>query len=392
MPPPHLLIALSEDLTGISRLPRTLNAAGIRVAVLSPPRFLINRSRFVERWHSCDGDADAVAQALRDLLADPAHTFDLVVVGDDALLKAVARRSEEPWTHCVLPVDLRRVPATIVYSKTFFYQAFESSAVPLPRSWVCASAEQIQAAASQLGYALILKEAFGFAGLGVRTFYRSEELAAYVVCRTNESECLIQEFVPGVIATVDVLYERGRARAWVSSQILRTSNGPCGSSSARRFVHMPELAPIVEEVGRLTGAHGLVGLDFIRPTDGRKAVLLEVNFRPTAGHSLATLARIDFGKQLCCMMQKEPFGAALQLADEARDSAEIPMFPEDWERSITDKDWGGMLRWLFFPSYWRHLPWGDPALMGQHGLDTLKRLAGYPSRVLGRMTRKARSR
>ena len=383
---PHLLIALSEDLTGISRLPRTLHAAGIHVSVLSPSQFLINRSRFVDQQYRCKQGPDAVAQALHDILADTSCTVDLAVLGDDALLKAVALRAAEPWTHSILPIDLQRVPADIVHSKTVFIQALRGSLEKtLPRSWTCSTSDQIQSAASQLGFPLILKEAFGFAGSGVWKFSLMRELIAYMDSRSNSLDCIIQEFVPGSNLTVDVLFDRGHVRAWVSSQILRTNNGPYGSSSARRFVCMPELAPIVEELGRLTGAHGLCGLDFIYQFDTRRAVLLEVNFRPTAGHSLAQFAQLDFGKQMCAMLRNEPRGEVLQLT---RDSVSIPMFPEDWERAITDKDWRGMLKWMFFPSYWKYLPWGDPALLSQHGLNTLKRLAGYPSRVLERMTKK----
>lgn len=372
-----VLIALSQDFTGISRLPRILKRNGIHISVLCAPHFMLSCSRFVDERFGCSQEPALAAETLREHLAQRPNTYAMVIPGDDPLLEALAKRSGENWVRDILPVDLNKVPASFVYSKSTFVQTFQNSTVPFPRSRVGTSLDEAVLAASELGQPFIFKEDSGFAGTGVRLLANIEDLKAFFDRRDVKTPWIIQQEIRGRIATTDVLFDRGVPRAWASSLVVQTRNGRFGSSSIRQFTTLPDIERILADVGRITGAHGMMGLDLIVDESCDRSVTLELNCRPTAGHGVAAQVGIDFGTFLAAQFRGEP---PAEHAAPVGPTLIVPMFPEDLDRAITEKDWAALFKWACFPSYWKHMPWNDSTLLMRQFNDVRLRLTNWISR------------
>ncbi|HLX64329.1 MAG TPA: hypothetical protein VKX17_23855 [Planctomycetota bacterium] len=393
---PKVLLALTLDFPGVSRLPSILSRHGFQVSTFCPPQFLLPLSRFVQIRHACSSDARAAIESLR--LHFESNIYDAVILGDDALLEAAAQRADEAWTHALFPIDIRRVPASVLYSKAAFFRTLEPSGLALPRTRIGRDPSDARDAANEIGFPLIFKEERGYAGMGVQRFFDQSTLDQFLAQRTAgapassrpaalgapassrpgcPSAWLLQSEIQGRIATADVLFDRGLPRLWAFSYALNTRNGTFGPSTVREFAAMPDVEPILKTVGLLTGAHGFVGLDFIHEQPSGRLVLLEMNCRPTAGHALAARAGIDFGKEFAAMLRGEKSSA--QNPPRIRPTR-VPMFPEDFDRAITDKDWPALFKWICVPWYWRHMPLNDPRVMLRHAGDTWRRFGKWVTR------------
>ncbi len=303
----------------------------------------------------------------------------MVILGDDPLLEAVARRAGEAWTQALLPLDCARMNASLVYSKITFAKLSESAGLPVPQSKIGSSPDDARAAVAAFQFPLIFKEESGFSGSGVFKFDDLAALENYCKRRTLAQEWLMQAEIKGRVGTVDALFDHGVPTLWVCSYAVNTRNGPFGSSSVRQFFGFAEIQPLLESLGKATGVNGLVGVDFMHEQPNGRIVLLEMNCRPTAGHAIAEQDGIHFGAALCRQLRGE---AAVKNTPLER-LATIPLFPEDVDRVITDKDWPGIAKWIVFPSYWRCLPWSDPGLLARHIGDTCGRLRDWMLRTSG---------
>jgi len=363
-----ILLVLSIDRIGIGRLPRALKRHGFKVDILAAPHFLICSSRFVDTRYESSPNPEVTANRLRDHLAVQLRPYDLVVIGDDRLLEVLARRAGEPWARALLPFCVEQVDPACSFSKLAFFELCKKHNLTIPVSAVIRADTMIDPQ-KEFQYPLILKKDTGCSGNGICEINSTEELVAYHHGMPKGTACLIQQKVLGRNLTVDVLFEKGSPRAWTCSYILHVQNSPFSASAVREYVNVPEVAPILGQLGLLTGAHGLLGLDFIHEQPSGRLVLLEWNCRPTVGHTIAMDVGVDFGLELKAMLAKKP---ALKQR-QTKDRTIQPLFPEDLNRAISNKDWRGILRWALLPQYWRYMPWRDFPQMRWHFWHTLRR-------------------
>src|ERR1043165_419358 len=369
---PRVLIALTRDFPGIARLPRALKSQGLSVGVRSPAPFELQLTRFADARFTCSSDPRAAAEELRTHVQT--HSYDMAIAADDPLLEALAQRAGEAWGQTFGPLAFSRTPPACLYSKSAFLNLIEHSGIDVPLTRVCRTREEAVQAAAEVGFPLIFKKDIGHSGSGVRKIFDAAELDACLKDADAAQPFLIQREIKGLTATADMLFDHGVPRAWVCSYASRTRNGPFGSSSVRQFVNLPGIEPILKKVGTVTGFHGMAGLDFIHEQPSGKLVLLEMNCRPTPGHALRSPAGIDFGKELRAMLKGAAPTAAMTVR---KNPTNVPMFPEDFDRAITDRDWPGLCKWIFCPPYWRFMPWLDPRLFARYIADAFRRFGKW---------------
>src|SRR5207248_1425247 len=97
------------------------------------------------------------------------------------------------------------------------------------------------------------------------------------------------------------LFDHGTLICWLAASIHRPWPGPYGPASVREIVSRPQLETVLERIGRITGYHGLCGIDLIQ--DARDQLLvLELNARPTNGYHPGRVVGVDFAKSIRAML------------------------------------------------------------------------------------------
>jgi glutathione synthase/RimK-type ligase-like ATP-grasp enzyme len=351
-------------MSGISRLPAVLARHGIHVTVLTAPEHQLALTRRSSARVSCAPGETATAEALLRHLDSGSAAYDFVILGDDPLLERIARL--DGASH-LLPCSSN---SDLAWSKHAFAKLCADEDLPSPATCAVRTAEEARAAATRIGYPLIFKSTTGFAGSGVHRCNDAAQLDRHLGHLDGEQPWLVQRFVEGPVGTVDTLFWQGRPVAWTSALVTSTCNGPFSSSTSRRFHRLAGLDQLLHRIGRRSGLHGFAGLDFILRHDGTPA-LLEMNCRPTIGHSLGAGAGVDFGRVLAGLLTGQLEESPSQQPDDGRI---IRFFPEDFGRSLGERDYRGALAWLLLPSRWRLLPWQEPRLFLRQLSDIIARI------------------
>jgi glutathione synthase/RimK-type ligase-like ATP-grasp enzyme len=353
----RVLLACASDWTAPARLPRVLRRAGLHATALTAPGRALAATRFIREVIDAPLELDAYIERLREVAAP----FDWVWIIDDPLLAALAARRDEPWLDGILPIAPSHPWSAILASKAAFTQLGEAAGLPVPRSRACATLDEARRAAEIVGYPLMLKQSASFGGLGVARVRGPDELAQ-AWAAVGGDLAVAQSFVDGPIGNTVVLYDHGRAVCWMSAFKERTYPGPFGPSSARRFMDHPDVAPLVERTGALTGYHGFCALDWVRDASDRLRVI-ELNARPVPTIHFGPLAGVDFGRAVREILDGKP---TVQVPPRPpADAPIVPMFPEDVWRAATE-DQVRIASWLPRPGRYTDLPWQDLPLLFHH--------------------------
>src|SRR5262249_30024251 len=146
---PWILVACSSDWASPARLPRVLQRAGARVAVLSARGRPLASTRFVDRRIAAPADLEGYLATLREHLAET--RYDWTLVTDDPLLDALAARRSEPWCAPLLPIAAAHPWSRILASKAAFSELGAAAGLPIPPSRVCRTLDDARAAVEAVG-------------------------------------------------------------------------------------------------------------------------------------------------------------------------------------------------------------------------------------------------
>lgn len=345
---PRVLVAGLDPARNASRLPLMLAAAGCRITALCPNDTSLAHSRLIERHVPNVRDDDpATVAAMRRTLEE--H-YDLVVIADEAMLIAMASRLQ-PWMRGVLPVEPEFEACRLILDKHRMLRAMSAAGVAIPPFVTVASSGDLAAAAAQLGYPLMLKDAVGCGGVGVRRVDAPDALASAFESLDPAGAVTLQRFVRGRAGCTDLLFDHGVARCWTSAYMLEQWPTPFDPATLREPVAEPRIEAMARAVGAATGFHGLGGIDWIRDEDDR-LYFLEFNARVT--HVVGP-ARPAFAREIGAMLAGVPATPhEIVLAPNP-----IPVFPTHFIRALKTRRAGELLGWLPFRTTSADLDWKD---------------------------------
>jgi hypothetical protein len=290
-------------------LPHLLHEAGATTTAFSPWHLKLNP--YVCEHIAGSRDATEAAIGLEELLSR--RRFDLVIIADDDLLRALVERCDLAAPPSWLPFDPHNDDArSFLLSKHEFANCASRFGIPVPESHLAGSLEEAALYAERFGFPVVLKGAHGSAGNAVYVASDASALHSggtklFAFC----NRILVQRYVKGPLAAASVLYDRGEVVGY-SSHLLECPFPRSFSASTVRspFTH-PTFEAVVGAVGAATRFHGLVGIDFVQDEKTGELFALEVNPRPTTGFSDSASTRAFFAPLLAGFLKGEaPRGRA----------------------------------------------------------------------------------
>ncbi|MFZ6754428.1 ATP-grasp domain-containing protein [Undibacterium sp. Dicai25W] len=354
----RVLIVTYAHWEGLSRLPALLHEAGCEISVLGVPDSFPTYSRFVKHQFISPNDVDAVVADLNVHLQGQKNKYDWIVIGDDPLLYALEKRRNEAWVKAIFPTIVGNRGIDFITSKSVFIQHCQKEQIVVPDFDLCSDFDELRAAGERLGYPIVLKDAQGFAGLAVHIVENEAALSKIHL----QQQVIAQRFIYGRLASAAAIYREGKPIAWFSYYRSRTW-GDLGPSAAIEFKVFPEIEKLLTQLGNLSGFNGLCGIDFIEQEETGQLVLLEQNFRPTLTMDLGRRVGVDFSKAIRILLNMDTSnGNHMPMQKEVRKNI-VPLFPQDVFRAIDAKDHRGLLKWLWYPLWWREMRWAEPFIM-----------------------------
>ena len=354
---PKLLVVASVNWEGLSRAPYLFAKAGWIVDVFTSPEFFLARSSFINEIHAKSGSPSELVEQLKCFLERHGREYKKILLGDDPLIWELAGRRNEPWARALLPCADDDQTIDFLIFKTNFILNCEKNGIPIPRSFVCTTAEQLDHAVREVGFPLILKRDQGHSGEGVKLVNSREELGDLGLA----SSVVVQKLIQGKICSAAALYKDGVLLGFYSYFRSRTW-GSFGSSTAIKFQVFPELAGALQRLGQISKFDGLCGIDFMHEESTSKIYILEQNFRPTLTMLLGPKAGVDF----VSLLRDWDHPRGIPVLQQPAVQSVVPLFPSDVVRAISQRDLPILLRWLVDPRWIREVGWHDRKLLAHN--------------------------
>lgn len=354
-------------------LPRLLRHAGLDVDTICRPGCPVRRSRYISRVHEVGGSEAAFFDAVRDILAQAPAPYLWVVPVTDTDVRGLARRASEAWVGPILPTSRDAAVVRALLDKPAMEQLLASAGVRQPRARRVSTPDELIAFGAEAAWPVMLKPVDGVGGGGVvRVDQPGQAVDAMQRAGAGHPDLMVQEYIPGPVASCQVVSARGVPLAWATSYKIRTWPGAFGPSSAVRF---EPVQGIEEQVMRIVSAlhfHGALSVDFIVDRRTGEPVIIEVNARPAGLMTRGHRAGVDFAAALRQMLFGTP---PVTHTRGTRRVVTAGLYPQDLVRCAEERAWGSLRDWLRLNTL-RDIPWGDPAVLAHHTKYLVSRLAG----------------
>lgn len=378
----RLLIVAVQDWVGIARMPRALRDAGFEVAVLAPRGSYLTKTRYAARWYPMpllplrwDG---AVIHAI--------HEWQPVAVipGDDLATQLLHRLRDRappraPEVARVLDISLGGARAL---HKGHVQQIAQQLGLPIPPQAPVHRPEDALRFSHAWGFPCVLKQPYGFGGLGVhvcdsvaalegklRRFFPSRprrllnylasawvrllpagvEPAPWPQLPLVARDLQIQRFIPGAPALYCMSALRGLVLAGFAARKERVHPTPSGPSTLVYILDHPEMAQAAAAMASQLQCSGFASFDFILEAGSGRPYLLECNPRPVPVTHLGRLV----GADLCAALYQQLASGRPPQQGPVK-SLEVALFPQEWRRDPSSPALGAA---------YHDVPWDDPALL-----------------------------
>lgn len=367
-----LMVSTASQWLGPARMARALAKTGCEVSLLAPADSLAAKSRYISKRRVLAGNAIPMEwlQSLIAAIDDVAPR--LLVPCDEMALRLLFAVVLDPPRD--LPSVTRlRLEALIRTSlgDPEFYQtsidkillppAAEALGIRVPPHVLADGVDEALACAGALGYPLVLKRRFGFAGEGVAIVGDADDLVRQGKAlltpdqldlgQRHPRQLLVQGFIRGP-------YHSQAFATWQGEPLARfawerqVATAPCkGQTSVLRFVRSPESEAYTETLCKAFGISGFCNVQFVLDEDGR-AYLLEINRRVVTHMHMGERVGADLAAAIAHRLRGLPPLPRVPPPPESGPS--VAIFPREWLRDPRSP-------WLRQCA--SDVPWDDPALI-----------------------------
>ena len=169
---------------------------------------------------------------------------------------------------------------------------------------------------------------------------------------------MAQAFVPGPVASCQVVFDHGRPLGWCTSYKVRTWPGSVRAMLGDRLRADSRRGRDAALIGEALGFHGALSVDMIVDERSGAPVVIEVNPRPAGIMSRGRRAGVDFASAVRQMLFGIQSGAHTRGT---RRRVTAGLYPQDLVRCIEEGEFRPLRDWLGLATL-ADLPWTDPAV------------------------------
>jgi predicted ATP-grasp superfamily ATP-dependent carboligase len=371
--PTVLLVSTATRWYGTARMPRVFANAGFEVVLLAPTGSLAAKSRYVSRIVSISANAIPMELLVALIRAvDDVSPRVLIPCDEMAVRLLFALRLKPPAgldsaTNSRLVALMNRSLGDAEFfsasiDKTLLPAAAQSLGVRVPPYAVVTRAHDAIEHGSSLGYPLVVKRRFGFAGQGVAIASSRDELIGACerllrpdqldIGENHSPQLLIQKFIVGPHHSQALVALDGVPLAGFAWERASASDPVKGQTVLLRFVHSPQTRAYSEGLCRGFGMSGLFNMQYLIDAATGEAHLLEINRRIVTHMHLGERVGIDLAQALRRGLDGEIPASA--LAPDATTAASITIFPREWLRNPASP---------YLTDHPVDVPWDEPELL-----------------------------
>ena len=228
-----------------------------------------------------------------------------MLIADEPLLRTFLISPAVPALARLAPLTGNPLQLARILSKVSFTEDCQKAGVAVPSFRVIARPED-KLRRSWRGVPTVTKVEESLSGSGVRVIQSQEQLDAANMELTSRP-LLVQEYKHGRVGATAVLFDNGEPRCWFSYFLCRNWPHEYAAASALEVFWHPAIEGILAALGRMTGFHGLCGIDWVLDAQTGRPLVLEMNPRPTPGIYASHIAGVDFSHAIARWLSGDCF-------------------------------------------------------------------------------------
>ena len=383
-----LVVARCNGWTGIARLPKALQHAGFKVAVLCYPEAFLAKTRYVDTYyllknneHSDEEFGQLMARAIVDWKPQ------LVVPGDEPTIHLLHWLTQDREGIASMPDKVLKVLQRSLGSPEHFVSTNNKNTtcrvaselgLRVPEQvHVKNPNEALRFYARRSDRAVVLKAPCGWAGLGVRVCANEAQIRSAFKrlsnlegvgpindhppvpesAKTKQNAAWLdshflsaQQFISGTAAIYSAVALKGELLAGYSALKELVHLPPTGPGAVVRFIDHPEMTATASTLINHFRYTGFIEFCFMVEKNTGHAYLLECNPRPAPIASLGSQIGVD----LCEALFRKLNRRRARASNSFKAGTVIAIFPQEWRRDPESA-------WLRNACH--DVPWDDPELL-----------------------------
>lgn len=332
------------------RLPEFLAGPNVRITLICCTSSLLRKSEFIDEVITVSRHPKCTNFA-QDLLSNTELLSEIdgwvIFASDDDLYKVAHSDIDQNLKLKLLPVQNPDF-INLVGSKAEFIRTCIENRIPIPRSEIAISSDQIKKVIENFPAPFVVKGDQGSSGAVVRIVSGESKLAENPV-PDSWYPIVVQAFVKGDPRGVDAFFRNGHLLAWIYSGFLVTSS-EFGPSLSRRYIEPPtfDFVEALQKYGATIGAHGFANCSFFYLAEENRHLTFEIDLRTNAWHHLGQKFGIDWIELMTDPMD--------ELVGNVRYPTQLPpvgLEVTHWQRhiefAIHNRDWRTAIHLLRTP-------------------------------------------
>ncbi len=357
-----VLIACFDNWDTISEIPSLLKKAGCKVDAFCGELSWLTKTDYVDNIFDSGKADEGYVNRLLDHVKN--NQYQWVILADDLLIKHMADAiQDQDLCSKILPIELIQ-NKDILSSKKGLSNFCQNNGIDTPGYAIYQHNNNIEDLIANLEFPLLAKQDLSYGGVNMTVNNSLEELKINLSKADSTQDILLQEFIEGEVIFVEALFYKGNLLHYHSSNALQYGSNEFSYTTKRIFYQNNDIAPLLIDMGNKMGLNAFANILYIHDNQSGKYHLIEIDPRPNSWMVYSKfLTNNDFVAAVKRIVNGD-YISGFKGYTMNKPKIEIALFYKDIRRISWNKDFKGLLTWVFnTKGYWRFIPFHDHALI-----------------------------
>jgi len=353
-----LLVSIASFFDSTGEIPFMFKRAGCKVDVFCDHASWLLSNKYYDDWIKSSDDPETFKNELIALVEKDPEYYDWVVLLEDISIKLLNDSvTEERLFKKLLPLT-KIENREVLSSKMGLSIVCEKYGIATPRFLNYSDEYDLETIQQKLQFPILLKEDFSFSGIGVHYCDEPWQFEWCLDKALNTTNLVLQEFIKGEDIGLEALFKDGELITYNCAEVLSYMYNRFSFTTRRRYYQNEQITELLKTLGRSIGLNGFASIQYIYHPERKIYYLIELDVRTNSWMPYSRFTEHDFSAGI-----KRVIDGNISFMEPKTTSTkkiEVVIFDRDIRRCIKNKDFKGLLKWVFnYKGYWKFIPLYD---------------------------------
>ena len=353
-----LLVSIASFFDSTGEIPFMFKRAGCKVDVFCDHASWLLSNKYYDDWIKSSDDPETFKNELIALVEKDPEYYDWVVLLEDISIKLLNESVTEEWLFKKLLPLTKIENREVLSSKMGLSIVCEKYGIATPRFLNYSDEYDLETIQQKLQFPILLKEDFSFSGIGVHYCDEPWQFEWCLDKALNTTNLVLQEFIKGEDIGLEALFKDGELITYNCAEVLSYMYNRFSFTTRRRYYQNEQITELLKTLGRSIGLNGFASIQYIYHPERKIYYLIELDVRTNSWMPYSRFTEHDFSAGI-----KRVIDGNISFMEPKTTSTkkiEVVIFDRDIRRCIKNKDFKGLLKWMFnYKGYWKFIPLYD---------------------------------